>query len=173
MGRFLNLNLPHFSRKNIMVFLALFWFLGLLSGAAFSAAASDSLVPLMRTAVNSRVSINGLLTAILLPFLLSAFAVMIHEPWLLLPVAFGKAFLVSFVGTGVLNAYGSAGWLIRWLLMFSDCCSLPVLFWYWIRQTTGRNRHFFPVTALVLLAAVLISSFDYCVVSPFLATVIS
>lgn len=172
MGRFLNLKLPHFSRRNNRVFLALFWFSGLLTGSALSVAASDSLAPMMRMAVDCCVSIDGLLTAILLPFLLSVFAVLIHEPWLLLPIAFGKAFLVSFLGIGVLAAYGSAGWLVRGLLMFSDCCTLPLLYWYWSRHTSDQ-RGSGAVSALVLVIAILIGSFDYCVVSPFLAAVIS
>lgn len=173
MGRFLNLKLPHFSRKSSLVVLAFSWFLGLLLGVIFSIAAGDSIVSLMRTAVSSHVSISGLLTAILLPFLLSAFAVFICEPWLLFVIAFLKAFAFSYLGLGVMVAYGSAGWLVWLLLMFSDCCSLPLLLWYWIRFISGRKSTVIPVTVVLFFLAVLIGSFDFCVVSPFLATLIS
>lgn len=153
--------------------LASSWFLGLVLGIVFSIAAGDPLVSLMRTAVNSRVSISGLLTAILLPFLLSAFAVLIHESWLLIPIAFFKAFLFSFLGFGVMAAYGSAGWLVRLLLMFSDCCSLPVLFWYWAAHIGGQRNAALPAAVLPLLIAVGIGSFDYYIISPFLAMLIS
>ena len=173
MGRFLNLKLPHFPRKSSSAVLALFWFLGLVLGVFFSTAAGNTIATLMRTAVNSHVSISGLLTAILLPFLLSAFAVYIHEPWLLIPIAFAKAFVFSYVGLGVMTSYGSAGWLVRLLLMFGDCCSMPLLFWYWTRHISGQRKALLPVTAVVLVLAFVIGSFDFCVVSPFLASVIS
>ena len=173
MGRFLHLKLPFLSRRGPRMVLALSWFLGLLMGAVVSAAASESLVPLMRAAAAGCVSIDRLLTAILLPFLLSALAVYLQEPWLLLLIAFGKAFLVSFLGFGLMAAYGSAGWLLRWLLMFGDCCSLPLLFWYWLRHISGLRKFTIAGTAPVLLVAVAIGSFDYCIVSPFLTAVIS
>lgn len=173
MDRFLNLKLPQVSRKNPMVFLASFWTLGLLSGAACSVSASDSIVPLMHAAAECCVSITGLLTAILLPFLLSALAVFIQVPRLIYPIAFCKAFLVSFLGLGVMIAYGSAGWLVRLLLMFGDCCITPLLFWYWNRQLSAQHRRSFGLTTTVFLAALCIGSFDYCIVTPFLAAVIS
>lgn len=128
---------------------------------------------MMRAAACACVSITGLLAAIILPFLLSALAVYLQSLRLLPLIAFGKAFLVSFLGLSLLEAFGSAGQLVRWLLMFSDCCSLPLLFWYWLRHISGPGRLTWSGTALVLLVALLIGGFDYCVVSPFLAAVIS
>ena len=153
--------------------LASSWFLGLVLGIVFSIAAGDPLVSLMRTAVNSRVSISGLLTAILLPFLLSAFAVIFHESWLLILIAFLKAFMFSFVGFGVTVAFRSAGWLVRLLLMFGDCCSLPVLFWYWSRHVGVQESSSFSAIVVPFALLFCIGSFDFCVVSPFLATLIS
>ena len=173
MGRFLNLKLPLFSRKSCLSVLASSWFLGHVLGIVFSIAAGDSNVSLMRMALNSHVSISGLLTAILLPFLLSAFAVYLHESWLLIPIAFAKAFIFSYIGLGVMTVYGSAGWLVRLLLMFSDCCSLPVLFWYWIRLLSGQRKATIPATAVPVFLVILIGSFDYCIVSPFLTALIS
>ena len=173
MGRFFNLKLPYFSRKSSLMLLAFSWFLGLFLGAVFSVAAGEPIVSLMRTAVSSRVSFSGLLTAILLPFLLSALAVFISEPYLLFVIAFLKAFTFSYVGIGVMAAYGSAGWLIRLLLMFSDCCFLPLLMLYWIRLISGKRGSAIPVTVVTGFLAVAIGSFDFCVVSPFLATLVS
>ena len=173
MGRFLNLKLPHFSRKYSLVILAFSWFLGLFLGVVFSIAAGDSIISLMSTAVSSRVSIVGLLTAILLPFLLSAFAVLICEPCLLVVIAFGKAFVFSYLSLGLMAAYGSAGWLVWLLLMFSDCCFLPLLMLYWIHFIFGGRSQAIPVTAMIGFAAVAIGSFDFYIVSPFLASLIS
>lgn len=172
MDRFLNRKLPHLSRRMMFLLLAFFWCLGLILGVCSSGMAGEPLLSLMRTAASGRVSIFGLLTAILLPFLLSALAVFLNQFWLFLPIAFGKAFLLSFTGYGVFAAFGSAGWLIRLLLMFSDCCSAPLLLWLWMHCVAGSRKPLFSVSGPALLALA-IGSVDFYVVSPFLAMLIS
>lgn len=173
MDRFLNFNLPTLRCKGPKVLLACAWFLGLVTGILFSISASDSLFPTMRAAVSGCVSISGLLSAMLLPLLFSAFAVYISQPLLLIPIAFLKALIFSFLGMSIMAAYGSAGWLVRFLLMFSDCMMLPFLWWYWLQAISCPRRAAVRNTALVFVIAVMIGSFDYCVISPFLAKVIS
>ena len=94
------------------------WTLGLIAGAFSSVSAGDILLPTMRAALCSGVSISGLLTVTLLPLLFSALAVYISKPMLLLPIAFGKGFLYSFWAGGILRLFGSSGWLVQLLLMF-------------------------------------------------------
>ena len=134
--------------------------------------ASDALYPTMRAAVYSRVSISGLLSAMLLPLLFSAFAVYISNTWLLIPIAFSKAFAFAFLGIGILVSFGSAGWLVRLLLMFGDIVMLPVLWWYWQKALTARQNPL-PHCAAAAAFALLIGGLDYCVISPFLANLIS
>lgn len=173
MDRFLNFNLPTWRCKESKVLLACAWFSGLVAGVFCSLSASDSLFPTMRAAVQSCMSIPGLLSAILLPLLFSAFAVYISQPWLLIPIAFVKTFRFSFLAVGVMAAYGSAGWLIRWLLMFSDSLMLPVLWWYWSASLDRRGLAIAKASAVVLSVMIMIGSLDYCVISPFLANLIS
>lgn len=166
------LKLPCFLRKTTLAILAFFWTLGLMLGILCSGVAGDTLTPLMRTAVSRCVSFSGLLTAVLLPFLLSMLALYLHKPWLFVPIAFLKAFLFSYTGFGVMVAFDSAGWLVRLLLMFSDCCTMPILFWFWAAQINGCRKCLLSIATPILLAAA-IGSFDFYVVSPFLATLIS
>lgn len=173
MDRFLYLNLPKFACRVSPFVLAVSVFLGHFLGVCFSLCASSSFLSMMRMAVSSPVSIVSLLSAILLPFLISAVAVYLDRPVLLLPVAFVKAFCFSWVGLGVLSYFGSAGWLIWFLLMFSDCCSLPVLYWYWRRHIRENSSFDWSVSILVLSILVLIGAFDYCFISPFLANIIT
>lgn len=172
MGRFLNLKWLCFQRKNRSPYLALWLSLGLIAGAVVAAAAGSALDSMIPAAADQVGSLSDLLISVLLPFVLSAFAALMGELWLLYPIAFFKAFLVSFLGFGVMSVYGSAGWLIRCLLLFSECCTLPILILFWIRQLSGQGSRM-TVTALAVFAAVLIGSLDYCIVSPFLANVIS
>ena len=65
----------------------------------------------MRGAAARPVSIVSLLGVTMFPFLLSAFAVYISEPWLLLIVSFGDAFVLSFVSLGVMQCSGIEMWL--------------------------------------------------------------
>lgn len=118
------------------------------------------------------VSIVSLLGVTMFPFLLSAFAVYISEPWLLLIVSFGDAFVLSFVSLGVMRCGGSAGWLVRWLLVFSASLASPLMYLYWLRHLTGRRRFDGLEAACVLCLCALIGSVDFRLVSPLLARLI-
>lgn len=172
MARIFHHGLPDFWRKGSTTFLALSFLLGLVFGVAVFSAAGDSFLSLMRGILSGSVSIVGLLCVTFLPFLFSAFAVSISEPWLLLPVSFGKAFLFSLVSLGLLQGFGSAGWLVRWLLMFSDLVSLPLLYGFWQRHISGERRYCFAECFALLSFFFLIGSVDYCCISPFLADLI-
>ena len=103
MAQLFHRNMPAWWRKYCFLFLAFCWIAGLLSGASACLAAGDSLNSLMRGAAARPVSIVSLLGVTMFPFLLSAFAVYISEPWLLLIVSFGDAFVLSFVPLGVMR----------------------------------------------------------------------
>lgn len=171
MYRFFHFDLSAWRCKKWIFLLACAWFLGLVSGVLFSMSASGVIGSAMRAALRSRVSIIGLLSAMLLPLLLSAFAVYIGAPAFLLPIVFVKAFLIAWMGAGILSAFGSAGWLIRILLMFGDSLSLPFLWWYWQKATA--ELHSWRHCILVAVCMLSIGCLDYYVVSPFLVNLIS
>lgn len=171
MDRFLHLILPKNVRKVSTVFLACAWVSGLVLGAVLPA--NDFLVSAMRRAAAGPVSITGLLAAILLPFLFSAFAVYSSEFWLLIPIAFIKAFLFSFSGAAVIYSFGQSGWLVRLLLIFSDSLMLPFLWWYWLQALSFGKTRFLFNSICVLIAAFIIGSLDFTVISPFLVKVLS
>lgn len=152
--------------------LAVVWILGLVFGSVLVTVSDDSYFLLMCEAANCPVSITGLIASVFLPFLISAFAVFIGKPKLIFVICFCQAAGFSFAAAAALAAFGSAGWLIGSLLLFSDICFNPVLCWFWIRQISA-NRNSFPADAFVCTAfAALIGSVDLCVVSPFLAMLI-
>lgn len=171
---------PHFfidpkqvpRRKVWRILLAFSFGAGFWAGMIFSSAAGEVLIPWMRTAIHCRVSIRFLLCATLFPFLFSAIAVFLSQPGLLLLIAFGKAFSAGLAGMCLCTAFGSAGWLVRWLLCFSSCLSLPVLYGYWLRHVGGKAGDPFRETAWLLSVSLLIGSVDYFVIVPFLVRVI-
>ena len=161
--------LSFFQCRTARTKLAVLWLLGLLSGSLVSLSAGTLLAPTMRSAVSGGMSIFGLLAALLLPLLFTAMAVFISQPALLFPVVFLKGFLFSFTGSGVLAAFGTSGWLIRVLLMFSDLLVLPLLWWVWIQVFSGERNTVLRCNALAFVIAVVIGCFDYTLVAPFLA----
>ena len=172
MARFLLHESPKSSRKGSTVFLALSFSAGLTGGILTFIAAGQSIFPLMRSTLSGSVSIVSLLCVTALPFLFSAVAVFLSGPQLLFPIAFGKAFFFSFFSLGTMAAFGSAGWMIRCLLMFSDLMGLPLLYYYWQRHIPGGHA-FSSMEAFAFFSLFfLIGSIDFCLISPFLAGLI-
>ena len=106
---------------------------------------------------------------IFLPPFLSIFAASTRMRGLLYIIAFGRAFLYSFASVALLISFGSAGWLVRFLLCFSGFFSSPFLFWLWLcclRTGSGPSslEVFFFVSVLLL-----IGSIDYRLIMPFWA----
>ena len=155
---------------NFFLFIGL-WFLGLFLGMIVAADLDDLVLPLMRFSISGEVSIIRQLAAVLLPFLFAAIAAYLGKPYLLHIICFFKTFVFGFCSMLIYCTYGSAGWLIRLFLQFSDILSLPLLCWYCLRQF-GRSRQ--PYKDLIycgLLAGIFVC-IDYFAVLPFLAELI-
>ena len=165
------ISLPEIRHQGAPLLLAAFFFLGHFLGVWFSGLASEQLTSSMRAVVSSRVSIIGLLSSVVLPFLFSAFAAYLGRPVLLFPIAFWKAFLFSYLGYGLCAAWGSAGWLITFLTMFGSLCAMPVLYWYWRRILAHRFE--MVMSGVVLGILVLIVTVDYYLIIPFLGRIIT
>lgn len=159
-------------RRIALAVLAACWLTGLLLGIFYAARAGDTYSLLMRMAPSCRVSISGLAASALLPFLFAAFAVYISKPELLILVCFLKAFSFACCGFGVMDAFGSAGWLIRPLLQFSDGCTIPLLCWFSIRHISDIQPTWRADIGVCCMIAAVAVGFDYCLVSPFLVTLI-
>ena len=146
------------------------WVAGAFLGAFTAAAASTSYFLMMRIAPGSNVSIVGLAVTVLLPFLLSAFAVSKDKCYWIYPICFIKIFLFCFCGYGIHAAFGSAGWLVQILFQFSDLCTMPVLCWFLIRHlnnSRNRKRDFYICLGIYAVVCWL----DIAFVSPFLAKI--
>ena len=120
----------------------------------------------------SRVPGISAVIPLLLPMLVSGFAVFVGRPVLLIPTAFWKAFAFAYAGAGIARSWGQAGGLVGGLAMFGSLCSLPVLWWYWLRHIGGegfRGWTFFPALA----AAALIAWMNVWLISPFLSDILT
>lgn len=163
---------PRQRRKVFRCYLAFSFFLGLVCGSLAYLSAGKSLIPLMRSTLHVPVSIVGPLCVSVFPILLSAYAVFLSNFVLLLPLCFAKAFLFSFVSLGISQAFASAGWLMRSLLLFGSWTSLPILYWYWLRSLTPGYRFHFWETLFVCSLTCLLGSIHFGIISPFLVRLI-
>lgn len=157
----LKLNLP-----------VLVWLCGLILGGVFSVLAGEFLAPTMHAAASCGMSIPGLFAVLLLPLLISTYAVYSSQPVLLVFLILVKAFLFAYVGAGLLVSYPASGWLVYCLFMFTDILFLPALWWVWIPAVSGSRVQALQRIALCLLWSLMIGCVDITVVAPFLARLI-
>ena len=171
MVRFFRCHILQSSRRVSVIILAFTLLFGFIIGSLCSGFADPSFASMMRTAALSRVSIVGLLPVLLLPFLFSAFAVLIGYRWLIYPVIFSKAFLISYLSSVIFASYPDSGPLFAFLFLMADYMTLPVLcrFWFCCFCQPGIKPVDVYGTVLLILG---IGLFDCQVVSPFLASLL-
>lgn len=173
MARFLHQEfIPHHPARRYVVLLG-FWIAGSMCGIVSACHADVSFLSMMHRTVYCSASIVRLLVTVFLPFLLSAMAVFLSVPRLLFPIAFVRAYLLTFVSMGILLTFGSAGWLFRFLIGFGDIASVPLLFFFWLRCLREGERichtDFLVVASLIFM----IVCIDFRIISPLLAGFIS
>ena len=173
MVRFFRANFFHSSRSFLSFILASAWCFGLLFGAISVRLADTSFFTTMRMALSAHVSISGLLSVMLLPLLFSVFAVYTSCFQLLIPIAFFKAYFFSFMSFALIRSFGSSVWLLRFLLMFTDCLFTPILLWLWFSACTRGRVTYLRRTAAVFPAMIGILYMDTQIISPFLNHLLS
>jgi hypothetical protein len=137
-----------------------------------AAAASNSYFLLMRMAPSSHVTIVGLAVSLLLPFLSIAFAIYMDKPLWIYPICSCKAFGFAYNGFGISAAFGSGGWLVRSLFLFSDILTLPAFCWLALSHIYGRTTNWKRDIAISLGICIGAGCLDIWFISPFLAHII-
>ncbi|MBQ9762411.1 MAG: hypothetical protein IJV82_04965 [Oscillospiraceae bacterium] len=155
--------------KVALPLLAMVWCFGLLFGI-LAALRCQGIGANFYGAARMAPSLWEMLSACVGPFLFSGLAVYLRETWLLLFVCGAKAFSFGFCSFGVILAFGQGSWLVRFLFLFSDCLLIPVLFLYWVRHLYERRSDW--ELFLCLIAALMVFSFDFWVISPFLVSIL-
>lgn len=160
-------------RKTCRVFLALFWVAGLLCGICVCLLGRSSVSSLMRGAASGAMSIVGLYLVTFFPFLVSAFAVIISWPGLLLPIGFFRAFSYAFTALGITVCYGQAGWLAHILLMFSQWAAMPFLYFFWTRHISGERKLYGWELIASALLCIGLGSIEYWFLSPLMGRLVA
>ena len=148
-----------------------FYILGLVAGLLFVARYSS--VSLMRLLYDPQMSIVIGFLVSAFPFIVFYIVFRCSALFMIAPLAFAKAFMFMYCFGGVSVAYADAGWLVRCLLLFTDCFSVPLLIWYvgetLIKKQISKNTKIW----LCLFFVFVIRCIDYSVISPFAAKLLS
>ena len=159
-----------FSRRYGCRILALCWVFGLIAGAFLFLQAGPFSFSLMHRIIGSPVSIVGLLSNLLIPFLFTVFAVYSSLFCLSFPICFTEGVLFSFCFAGISRTFSSAGWMLRWIVLFRSgiCAACTLLVWFRIFSGGKTGVWLFWWLSVCTAACIL----DYSVISPFLASLI-
>ncbi|MBQ9839105.1 MAG: hypothetical protein IJO56_06430 [Oscillospiraceae bacterium] len=150
----------------------LIWLIGGVAGCALAGQVEEVSFSWMRTAPMCCASIVALLAVTLLPFLITAAAVYFHQSWLFLLFGFCTCCAGTFVSNICIGVFGSAGWLVRYLLLFSHIAVSPMLFWLWLCCCTGQLTHIYRNILLCAGVSCVIAVMDHLFISPYLALLI-
>ncbi len=138
--------------------------IGTLFGCCFSAIFKDDYLLLMRRAVSLPVSIVGTLLAVVVPYVAIVYSTKL---WLIYVQICLRFFFVAASFYIVGEAFGSAAWLIRCLLLFPDYLCMPVIIHFACHIGRSKRKQ-----AILLIYSLLIGWINYQFISPFLATII-
>ncbi len=149
--------------------LALCWISGLLAGILLFLNSGLSFSAPMHSFPVKAMSITSLIVVTAFPFLLSISAILLMMPLFLWILCFGKAFLYSFSSLYLLAATGfSTAFSV---LLLSHGVSVVLLYLLWLRFFRGSQRILWEAVFL-LAVCIFMGSVEYCVISPFLVSLI-
>lgn len=170
-GSVQNIGICPVGRRRSLCFI-LCWCFGLLAGTLIAAGADQAVLSMTRLALYGRVSVVSLLMAALLPFMITACAVLIHSFRILYFCGFLQALSVSCCGFLVYRAMGTAGWLIQPMFQFTECVMSVVYCWFCLRCCIGEVRSIKRELLFIAVIAAAVVVMDLFAVSRFLAALL-
>lgn len=148
--------------------LSLVWLSGLLLGGFVGVDTACGLSPLFLLTPPYDATFLGIFLVLFIPLLFSVCLRFLFSADAILLVVFLKAAEFALVVVACFCSWGSAGWLISRLLLFSTFLNLPVLIWAWYRilcSNFGRRETFISIILMLIIGLA-----DYFFVSPFLCS---
>ena len=149
-------------RKYARYFLAFLLLIGFSFGIYTASISPFSFLSLMRGITLDPVSIVRMLCAVLLPFLIAAFAVLLSKPSILHLLLFTRAFLQGFSLYGICNCFTRNGWIVCALNLFTTTVVNTVLIRFSLRHISCFKEKAIPelvVSTLVSICAFIIEIF--------------
>ena len=153
-----------------ILLIILSWVLGLLSSVVVLSQYSFSLMCPLNF---DRVSIVAMIVSLVFPIVLSYILLNRCNIYLVLPVIYLKSFLYMSCYFAITLTFGSAGWLVRTLVLFSDSVSVLLLLILCYRYITKNKVALYRFFRIAILILFLIGSLDYYIISPFIMTLLN
>ena len=147
----------------------LLWFLGVDLAYWVFQTSGSVFCTLMGRAFSGSVSIVGLLSILIFPFLITVLASVLRKSYPLYMMSFVNGFVYSICSLSVHSYFGSAGWLVHFLLMFSQTSNLVVLLSIWIRFVLNKRCVSLKTIIWGFVLCVVILVIDLQLISPFVA----
>lgn len=160
-------------RKIGIITLFLVWLLGILVGISIFRLQRTVFASMMLSASCATVSIVSLSSIVILPFSVTAIAVVFSKPYILFALCFMKSALYSLSVISIYSVYSSAGWLAQWVLLFLDNCSTVALWMLWINSFTTEKTRLMKALALCCSVCTIFWVLDCHIVSRFAVSVFS
>ena len=150
--------------------LAVVWLIGLAFGAYVGFEAAPALCARFRIVLTKEITVFGTLLVMMIPLLASVSVVQLFSSNAILVVVFLKAAAFSLVGVACAFSWGSAGWLVSRLLLFSDILCIPVYLWIWHRILFGCFNKTEVIASVLVISVICLA--DCYFISPFLCSVV-
>lgn len=149
------------------------WMFGLFLGK-FAAVASDAAsVALVRSSTTFTPILVFQIIGQLLPLAITFLLVHYRCVKFLYAVISAESFCFAYVAFLCVRAFGSAGWLVYRILLFSECINTFLLLWLWVNVIIDPRSFTLRKFCFISLIMCLLTLFDGLVCSKFLISVLT
>ena len=159
MDRSNNTKMLQFRVRRVM--LGYFLICGLISGLAFYRFSTGTFLAYIRCKPEAFVPTGWVFASFVASVLLYRLFGCISSAVIYL-ICLCKAFLFSYTHCWVIYSFSGSGWLLRWIFLFSQITTLPVLYFYWLHLLSGRK----PPDFCVFIMLFLIDYLDQAFIAP-------
>ncbi len=148
------------------------WLCGVLLGISVYNSSRDIFVSLMRRLVVSPMSIVGLLSVFILPVIFVVALGFCGDSFVPVIMCAVKGFCFTVACLSCYGAYGSNGWFIQILILFTDNLSVLLLLVMSLAYFVRRIRFSVSSGIYIFLFVTVTVILDHCAVEPYLTTVL-
>ena len=158
------------SFRTSVLFLFFSWITGIVLGFGLSFILKAQSIPLMLVVSDCSISIAGLCFIILVPFLISLISYKLSKRWLIYFWAFVKGVCLGHSIPVMLWSFGTAAWLLHFLLSFSNVITLVPIFFFWFQCIRPEDSLPQKFVRLILIISVCVGLIDFFLISPSVLT---
>ena len=154
-----------------MFCLASVWCLSFLIGVFLAYHTRDIVSPMMYMAPRCHISILCLGLIVLVPLAISAAAIVFSVPAIIYFIVFLDCVSAGYCIASGVFAFGTAGWLVLVLLMFSQGSLMTPKIWFYTQCLTHKRYALYRFNYILALATI-VCLIDYFIISRFLSSLV-